>query len=119
MEIYGSLLNGDYGELSSAAATQMGMDSLDGGRAEQAIRAFRQALNKDLDNHRAHFGLGVALLIQGQVEQASRLFAEGVARLGRTAAEEAGAVKGIRSLIARGIQVEAAREILTAHWPDR
>ncbi len=117
-KIYGHLLDGEYGEVSSAGATRMGMDLLDGGRAEEAARAFRQSLEKDADNHRAHFGLGLALLAQGQVEEAERLYAEGVARFGRAAAEESGAVEGLRSLIARGIQMEAAREILETHWPE-
>ena len=117
--IYGDLLDGDYGEVSSAAATRMGMDLLAGGRAGEAVRAFRQALEKDAANPRAHFGLGVALLSQGQVEEAEKHYAEGVARFGRTAAAEAGAVEGIRSLIARGIQVEAARKLLATHWPER
>lgn len=44
-----------------------------------------------------------------------RSYSKGVARFGRAAAVEAGAVKGIRSLIARGIQVETAREVLATH----
>ena len=117
--IYGGILNGKYGSPGSSACTRMGMDLWDGGRVEEAVRAFRQALEKDADNRRAHFGLGLALLAQGQVEEAGRLYAEGVARFGRAAAEESGAAEGIRSLIARGIQAEAAREILTTYWPER
>ncbi len=117
--IYGGILNGKYGSPGSSACTRMGMDLWDGGRAQEAVRAFRQALEKDADNRRAHFGLGLALLAQGQVEEAGRLYAEGVARFGRVAAEESGAAEGIRSLIARGIQAEAAREILTTYWPER
>ena len=116
--IYGKLLDGEYGEVSSVGAALIGMDLLDGGRAEAAVRAFRQALDKDADNRRAHFGLGLALLSQGQVEEAAKLYAEGVARFGRAAAEEAGAAEGVRNLVARGIQVEAARKILAAHWPE-
>ena len=116
--IYGKLLDGEYGEVGSVGAALMGMDLLDGGRAEEAGRAFRQALDKDADNRRAHFGLGLALLAQGRVEASERLYAEGVARFGRTAAEEAGAVEGIRGLIVQGIQVEAARKILATHWPE-
>ena len=117
--IYGGILNGKYGSPGSSACTRMGMDLWDGGRAQEAVRAFRQALERDADNRRAHFGLGLALLAQGQVEEAGRLYAEGVARFGRAAAEESGAAEGIRSLIARGIQAEAAREILTTYWPER
>ena len=117
--IYGNLLDGDYGEISSATATRMGLDLWDGGRPGEAVRAFRLALGKDEDNSRAHFGLGLALLAQGQVGEAERLYADGMARFGRAAAEEAGAAEGIRSLIARGLQVEAARRILSAHMPDR
>ena len=117
--IYGGILNGKYGSPGSSSFTRMGMDLWDDGRVEEAVRAFRQALEKDADNHRAHFGLGLALLSQGQVQEAERLYAEGVARFGRAAAEESGAVEGLRSLIARSIQVEAAREILATHWPER
>ena len=117
--IYGGILNGKYGSPGSSACARMGMDLWDGGRVEEAVRAFRQALERDADNRRAHFGLGLALLAQGQVEEAGRLYAEGVARFGRAAAEESGAAEGIRSLMARGIQAEAAREILTTYWPER
>ena len=117
-KIYGGLLDGKYGEFGSAAATRMGIDLWDGGRTGEAVRAFRLALEHDADDSRAHFGLGLALLAQGQVEEAERLYADGLARFGRAAAEEAGAAEGIRSLIARGLQVEGAREILSTHWPD-
>ena len=116
--IYGGILKGDYGEVSSSACTRMGRDLLDGGRAEEAVRAFRQALAKDAESSRAHFGLGLALLSQGQVEEAEGLYAEGVARFGSVAAKGSGAVEGLRRLIARGIQVEAARGILASHWPE-
>ena len=118
LQVYGDLLKGTYGEVSSLACVRMGIDLLDGGRAEEAVRAFRQALAKDADNRRAHFGLGVALLSRGQVEEAEKLYAEGVARFGRSASEESGAAEGLRSLVARGIQVEAARQILATHWPE-
>ena len=118
-EIYRKVLNGQYGEVSSPGAARMGIDLLEGGRAEEAVRAFRQALAKDVDNHHAHFGLALALLWQGQVEEAGSLYGEGVARFGGPAAAEAGAAEGIRRLIARGIQGEAAREILATHWPER
>ena len=118
-EIYGKVLSGQYGEVSNTAAARMGIDLLEGGRAEEAVRAFRQSLEKDAESSRAHFGLGLALLSQGQVVEAEKLYAEGMARFGRSAAEEAGAVEGIRRLIAGGIQTEAAREILATHWPER
>ena len=95
------------------------MDLMDRGLAEEAITAFRQATAKDADNPRAHFGLGLALLAQGQVEEAERLYAEGVTRFGLASAAEAGAVEGIRGLMAKGIQAEAAREILATHWPEQ
>lgn len=117
-KIYGGLLDGKYGEFGSAAATRMGIDLWDGERTGEAVRAFRLALEHDTDDSRAHFGLGLALLAQGQAEEAERLYADGLARFGRAAAEEAGAEEGIRSLIARGLQVEAARGILSTHWPD-
>ena len=119
LQIYGDLLKGAYGEVSSSACVRMGMDLLNGGRAEEAVRAFRQALERDAENRRAHFGLGLALLAQGQVEEAEGLYAEGVARFGAAAAKESGAVEGVRNLIARGIQVEAARRMLATHWPER
>ena len=117
--IYGGILKGAYGEVSNSAAVRMGMDLWDGGRVEEAVRAFRQALEKDAGNHRAHFGLALlALLAQGQVEEAERLYAEGVARFGQSAAEEAGVPEGLRKLIAQGIQVEPAQAMLTTHWPE-
>ena len=117
-QIYGGVLQGAHGKVSSASATRMGIDLLEGGRAGEAAKAFRHALEKDADNRRAHFGLGLALLSQGQVEEAEKLYAEGVSRFGRTAAAEAGAAEGLRSFIARGIQAEAARQILATHWPE-
>lgn len=116
--IYGGILKGDYGDLSSSAGARMGMDLWRGGLAEEAITAFRQATAKDADNPRAHFGLGLALLAQGQVEEAERLYAEGVERFGATGAEESGAAESLRRLIASGIQAEAARAILATHWPE-
>ena len=116
--IYGGILKGAYGEVSNSAAVRMGMDLWDGGRVEEAVRAFRQALEKDADNRRAHFGLALSLLAQGQVEEAERLYAEGVARFGQSAAEEAGVPEGLRKLIAQGIQVEPAQAMLTTHWPE-
>ena len=117
--IYGKVLAGEYGEVSSASATRMGMDLLDGGRGEEAAQAFRQALDRDAANSQAHFGLALALLAQGQVEEGERLYAEGVERFGAEGAEGFGASRSIRRLIARGIQPEAAREILETHWPER
>ena len=116
--IYDRILNGTYRKVSSSACVRMGMDLLDGGRAEDAVNAFRQALAKDGDNRRAHFGLGLALLAQGQVEEAEKVYAEGLARFGPTAAQESGAVAGLRSLVAQGIQQEGARKILATHWPE-
>ena len=58
------------------------------------------------------------MLSQGQVEEAEKLYAEGVARFGSIAAKEAGAVEGLRNLITRGIEVEAARRILTTDWSE-
>ena len=118
-EIYAGILKGDYGEVSISACTRMGMDLLDGGRGEEAAQAFRQALDRDAANSQAHFGLALALLAQGQVEEAGRLHAEGVERFGRAGARESGAVEGLRSLIARGIEVEAAQEILATNWPEQ
>ena len=118
-KIYAGILKGAFGEISSPACVRMGMDLLKGGSADQAITAFRKATAKDSDNPRAHFGLGLALLAQGQVEEAKRLYAEGVTRFGLASAAEAGAVEGIRGLMAKGIQAEAAREILATHWPEQ
>ena len=96
----------------------MGQDLWAGGRTGEAARAFRLALEHDADNRRAHFGMALALLAQGQVEEAERLYADGMARFGRAAAYESGAAAGVRSLISRDLQVEAARRILSTHWPD-
>ena len=117
-KIYGKVLAGEYGEVSSASATRMGMDLLDGGRGEEAAQAFRQALDRDAANSQAHFGLALALLAQGQVEEGERLYAEGVERFG-AAREESGAAEGLRRLIARGVQAEAARAILATYWPEQ
>ena len=117
-KIYGKVLDGEYGEVSSASATRMGMDLLDGGRGEEAAQAFRQALDRDAANNQAHFGLALALLAQGQVEEGEQLYAEGVERFG-AAREESSAAEGLRRLIARGIQAEAARAILATYWPEQ
>ena len=117
-KIYGGILKGTFGEISSPACVRMGMDLLAGGSADQAITAFRQALDRDAANSQAHFGLALALLAQGQVEEGEQLYAEGVERFG-AAREESSAAEGLRRLIARGIQVEAARAILATHWPEQ
>ena len=115
--LYKRILKDRSYPVSSSGCEKMALDLWNGGRRDDSISAFRLALEKERTNPRSHFFLGLALLANGHVEEAGRIYAQGVANFGRAGAEETGALAGIRNLIAKGIQVEAAREILATHWP--
>ena len=117
--LYLQILEDHPGSASSEDCVRMGLDLREGGRTEDSISAFRLALEKDETNTRAQFGLALSCLALGQVEEADSLYAQGVARFGRAAAEEAGAPEGIEALISQGIQVEAARDFLATHFPQQ
>ncbi len=117
--LYLQILEDHPGSASSEDCVRMGLDLREGGRTEDSISAFRLALEKDETNTRAQFGLALSCLALGQVEEADSLYAQGVARFGRAAAEEAGAPEGIEALISQGIQVEAARDLLATHFPQQ
>ena len=117
--LYLKILEDHPGSASSEDCVRMGLDLREGGRTEDSISAFRLALEKDETNTRAQFGLALSCLALGQVEEADSLYAQGVARFGRAAAEEAGAPEGIEALISQGIQVEAARDLLATHFPEQ
>ena len=109
--LYRRILNADDGSLSSSACLRMGLDFWRAGKANDSINAFRKALGKDGNNSQAQFALGLALLDQGQVEEAEKTYAQGVAKFGRSWAEKA--LAGIRDLNGKAIKFEPARDILT------
>ena len=114
--LYRESLEENSGQMTSETLSHIGAEFQKIGKIDDSITAFRLSLEKDITNSRAHFGLGLALLANGQLEEAEKTYSDGLARFGRGAAEEAGAAAGIRDLIARGIQVEAARELLSTHF---
>ena len=91
--LYRRILNADSKVLDSYTWAKTGLSLFSGGRIGDCITAFQKALERDQSNRRAHFGLGLAFLTQGQSQKADSLFAHGVARFGRAAAEEAGAAE--------------------------
>ena len=116
---YRRSLNEDDGSLSSSACLRIGLGFLTAGNANESIKALRKALEKDRDNSRAQFALGLAFLAQGQVEEAERHYEQGISRFGRSGAGSTEAVEDIHSLIARGVQVAAARKILATYFPTQ
>ena len=112
-------LDGDDGSLSSSACLRIGLGFLSAGKADDSIDALRKALEKDHDNSRARFALGLAFLAQGQVEEAERHYEQGISKFGRSGAGSTEAVEDINSLIARGVQVAAARRILATYFPTQ
>ena len=116
--LYRRILESRPGGVSSPIYAQMGLDLWKGGITDDSITAFRIALEKDQTNSRAHFGLGLACLAEGKIEEAESIYAQGLTTFGLAAAVEAGAPEGIRALLAQGIQVMAARDILATYFPQ-
>ena len=115
--LYLHILDDNPGPASSEDCVRMGLDLWGGGRTEDSKTAFRLALEKDRTNARAQFGLGLSFLTMGKVVEADSLYAQGLLKFGRPEAEKAGAPGRIRDLIAQGVQVEAARKILSTYFP--
>ena len=116
---YRRTLNGDDGSLSSTACLRIGLGFLTAGKANESIKALRKALEKDRDNSRARFALGLAFLSQGQVEEAERHYEQGISRFGSSGAGSTEAVEDLHSLIAGGVQAAAARKILATYFPTQ
>ena len=116
---YNRTLNGDGGSLSSTACLRIGLGFLTAEKANESIKALRKALEKDHDNSRARFALGLAFLAQGQVEEAERHYEQGISRFGSSGAGSTEAVEDLHSLIARGVQAAAARKILATYFPTQ
>lgn len=87
-------------------------------RFADAVEAYRTALAQQPDSA-AQFNLGLALLAEGEIQEAQEVYARGVRDFGADEAVRIGAVDGLQSLIAQGIHPTAARQILDAHWPER
>lgn len=100
-----------------AARVNLGWNYYLQGKLDQAIGEYRHVLEKEKNNRVAWFNLALAYLTQGDIEKARRTYADAVAKFGATAAAEMGVTAELNDLIARGIQVEAARAILQTHWP--
>ena len=118
-DFYRQILDGDFQGVNNAAYTWMGLDFWQRGKVDEAIRAYRKAVEVDGANSGARFNLGLACLALGRVEEAERAYAAGMERSGGEGAERADAAEALRGLISRGIQVEAARKILETYWPRR
>ena len=117
--LYRKILHGDFQGVSSAAYTKMGLDFSQGGQLDESIMAYRLALEENGANSRARFNLGLAYLTRGDVEEAERAYAEAMGKFGRAGEERTDAAEALHGLISRGIQVEAARNILETYWPKR
>ena len=117
--LYKRILRSDFQGVSSAAYTKMGLDFWRAGELDGSIRAYRKALEEDTANSRARFNLGLAYLAKGEVEEAERAYAAAMGKFGRAGEEGDDAAEDLHSLISRGIQVEAARNILETYWPGR
>ena len=116
---YLQILNGDSRGVSSTSYTRMGLDFWQRGKLDESVRAYRKALEEVGDNSRAQFNLGLAYLTKGDVEEAERAYATAMGKFGGAGEERADAEEALHGLISRGIQVEAARNILEAYWPGR
>jgi len=99
------------------ARLQLGWNLSLQGRLADAITAYRQVLEQG-ENGLAQFNLGFVLLVKGNVQQAQETYAEGVRLFGADEGRRLGAVKNLQHLISLGNRVEAARQILNAHWPE-
>ena len=85
------------------------------GELEEAIKEFRQVLNRQ-PNIAAQFNMGLAYLHKGDIEVARIIYAQGVEIYGATNAEKIGVVEDLKRLIAQGIQEDEAQKILHAYW---
>ena len=117
--LYQKILKSEFQGVSSGAYTQMGLDFWKGGKLDESIKAYLRALEEDGANSRARFNLGLAYLTKGDVEEAERAYAAAMGKFGRAGEERADAAEALHGLISRGIQVEAARNILETYWPGQ
>ena len=62
--------------------------------------------------------MGLAHIALGEVETAVAIYAAGLARYGRREAEAAKARENLERLVALGIQVEIAQQLIQRHYPD-
>ncbi len=117
--LYREIMNGDFQGVSSASYTKIGLDFGREGALDESIGACLRALEEEGDNSRARFNLGLAYLAKGEVKEAERAYAAAMGKFGQAGEERAYAAEALHGLISRGIQVEAARNILETYWPGQ
>ena len=86
------------------------------GKVEEAIAQSQHALEEQIDRY-ALFNLGLFYLSSGQIDQARKVYAEGIQHFGPTAAAEIGVADHLKNLIAAGMHTGPASEILNKYWP--
>lgn len=67
----------------------------------------------------AHFNLALAYLLRGDSGDARATYAAGLEQYGRATAEKLGALYQLQRLVALGVRVDEARQIIRSHWPER
>ncbi len=85
------------------------------GNLTAAITAYRRALTED-SNSIAQFNLGLAYLVQGNIDSADAAYARGVAGFGAEDAEKNGVTDDLRELVTRGVQAGQASRLLETYW---
>jgi len=81
------------------------------GQWEEAIDQYLSALEREPCSH-AQFNLGLTYLAMGDIASARAAYALGLRQFGREEARKMGAIDDLEDLIEKGIQVEAASQIL-------
>ena len=97
------------------ARVNLGWSFFEAGNLESAIGQFRQVLRSTPSSH-AHFNLALSYLALGDVERAENTYSEAVEIHGALEGEQIGATHDLRNLVTRGIQANAASNILRTYW---
>jgi len=98
-------------ERNTTARVNLGWNLYLKGDWEGAIAEYRTALGQGKNNS-AQFNLGLAYLARGDVGKARAAYAQGISEFGVEEAERIGVFDDLADLIERGVQREAAREVL-------
>ncbi len=97
------------------ARVNLGWSFFEAGNLEGAIGQFRQVLQSTPSSH-AHFNLALSYLALGDVERAENTYSEAVEIHGALEGEQIGGANDLRNLVTRGIQANAASNILRTYW---